>query len=84
MLRTGPWKLCYSHGSQAEFELYNLASDPGEFENRAGQLEHRNIQDKLFARINQLWDAERVTQEVITSQNERQLIRTIAADEGHF
>jgi len=84
MIRKGQWKLSYNHGDPPEFELYDLASDPGEFNNLAGRPEHREIQEKLFARINELWDAQKVTEEVIASQEERQMIRDLAAEDGLF
>jgi len=84
MVRKGQWKLCYNHGDPAEFELYALASDPGEFNNLAGRPEHRKVQEELFARINELWDAEKVTREVMASQEERQMIRDLAAEDRLF
>lgn len=84
MVRRGAWKLCYTHGDPPEFQLYDLASDPGEFDNLAGRPEHSETQERLFNRINQLWDAERVTQEVLASQQERYLIRNLAPEERLF
>jgi choline-sulfatase len=84
MIRRGPWKLCYGHGEPPELELYNLESDPGEFDNLAGRPEHREVQERLLSRLNQLWDAEKVTQEVLSSQEERYLIRNLAPEDGLF
>jgi len=84
MLRQGAWKLSYNHGDPAEFELYNLDSDSGEFNNLAGQSEYREVQERMFKRINELWDGEKVDAEVRVSQEERQLIREAAAEEYLF
>jgi choline-sulfatase len=75
MLRAGRWKLVYNHGSPPEFELYDLAEDPGEFTNRAGQDAYREIQESLFRRILREWDPEHINAAVIRSQRARQLIR---------
>jgi choline-sulfatase len=84
MLRSGQWKLCCSHGSPPEFQLYDLASDPGEFNNLAGRPEHRQVQERLFNRMNELWDGDRVTEEVLRSQRERHLIRNLGPKESPF
>jgi arylsulfatase A-like enzyme len=84
MLRQGQWKLCYGHGEPPEFELYNLASDPGEFENLAGRPMYREVQSRLLRRTSELWDGDRVTQNVLRSQRERALIRGVACEEHLF
>ena len=84
MIRQGKWKLCYNHAKPAEFELYDLETDPGEFNNLAGSPQHRDVQERLFKRINELWDGDKVAQEVMASQEERQFIRSLAPDDGLF
>ena len=84
MLRQGKWKLCYNHGEPAELELYDQEADPGEFHNLAGSLEHREVQERLFKRLTGMWDGEKVRAEVMTSQEERMLIRSVAPDDGLF
>ena len=55
MIRQGDWKLSYTQLDEPEFELYDLARDPGEFTNLAGQSETMAIQNRLFARIRDFW-----------------------------
>ena len=45
MVRLGDWKYHYCHGSSPQ--LFNLADDPGEWNNRAGDPECRDIEAKL-------------------------------------
>ena len=85
MVRQGRWKLCYSHGDPPALELYDLASDPGEFANLAGQFGYRDIQDRLFTRIMGLWrDPEQITGEVMLNQEERFRMRQVFGDAPLF
>lgn len=78
MVRQGDWKLCYTHLDEPEFELYDLARDPGEFNNLAGQSETMAIQDRLFERIRELWpDPDSLNQNILESQEERYLLREL-------
>ena len=78
MVRQGDWKLSYTHLDEPEFELYDLARDPGEFTNLAGQPETTAIQDRLFARIGDLWpDPDALAQAIRESQEERYLLREL-------
>ena len=78
MIRQGDWKLNYTHLDEPEFELYDLARDPGEFNNLAGQSETMAIQDRLYARIRDFWpDPDALTQNIMESQEERYLLREL-------
>ena len=78
MIRQGDWKLSYTHLDEPEFELYDLARDPGEFINLAGQSETMAIQNRLYARIRDFWpDPDALTQNIMESQEERYLLREL-------
>jgi arylsulfatase A-like enzyme len=85
MVRSGDWKLSYNHGEPPEFELYDLAADPGEFNNLAGQPAYQEVQDGLLARIMDIWkDPDSVTREVMASQEDRYLMRQVMGDAAPF
>ena len=85
MLRRGRWKLCYSHGEPPELELYDLETDPGEFTNLAYHPDHRGAQDELVTRIMALWgDPDKLTRQVVSSQEARALIRGVLGAEALF
>jgi choline-sulfatase len=84
MLRRGQWKLCYSYGNPAELELYDLKTDPGEFQNLADDPRHEEIKNSLLDAITDRWDGQRVDLMVKASQRERYLIRSIDPDNRYF
>ena len=56
MLRQGHWKMAYSHHAESpDVELYNLESDPGEFQNLADDGIHTAAQQRLASRIMEIW-----------------------------
>ena len=78
MLREGKYKLSYNHGDPPEFELYDLESDPGEFDNRADDPALREVRDHLLARILDKWgDADAMDAEIRASQKARYLMREV-------
>ena len=85
MVRQGNMKLSYSHGSPPEIELYNLDSDPGEFTNLAGHPDHQEAQERLVARVMEIWgDPDRLTQEIAVGQRARLMIREVQGDNAVF
>jgi arylsulfatase A-like enzyme len=85
MIRRGRWKLCYSHGTPPDIELYDLESDQGEFDNLADHAEHRAIRAELVARVMEIWsDPDRLTEEIVASQQSRKMIREVLGDSPIF
>ena len=85
MLRSGKWKLCYNHGCPPEWELYDLEADPGEFTNLAGQQTYGEVVDNLTERILEKWeDPDRLTREIVASQERRYLMRKVSEKEPLF
>ena len=79
MMRVGKWKLCYSHGHPPEWELYNLESDPDEFDNLAGQPAHQDVVEDLTRRILEKWvDPDRLEREIVNSQERRHLLHAVS------
>lgn len=78
MVRSGKWKFSYGHGAPPEMELYDLEADPGEFANLAGSPEHREVQERLLARVMEEWgDPDEFTARIADAQDERALIRRV-------
>jgi choline-sulfatase len=82
MLRSDKWKLCCGYGRPLELELYDLASDPGEFHNLAEDSRFHSERNALMGRLFQLWDGAEVDRRVRRSQQERAVIRSAAPEEG--
>lgn len=78
MLRRGRFKLNASLGEVSE--LYDLESDPGEFDNLAGHPDYAVILAELTRRLKELWDPEQLEQDVLRSQRQRRIIWDSALD----
>ena len=85
MVRRGRWKLCYSHSQPPELELYDLESDPGEFNNLAGDPAHSVVQQRLTARVMEAWgDPDELNRRIRNSQRSRLMIRQVLGDAPVF
>ena len=85
MVRRGQWKLCYSHSQPPELELYDLESDPGEFNNLAGDPAHSVVQQRLTARVMEAWgDPDELNRRIRNSQRSRLMIRQVLGDAPVF
>lgn len=85
MVRRGNWKLCYSHGDPPDLELYNLESDPGEFDNLAADLEYDSVRERLAAKAMAVWgDPDELDRRIKDSQRSRLMIRDVLGEEAIF
>jgi choline-sulfatase len=78
MLRRGRYKLIYSLGDSPQ--LYDVQSDPNEFNDLAGDAAYQSILEDLQAELLSHWDPADLEQRVRRSQKERMLIE--AATDG--
>ena len=85
MAREGNWKLCYSHGDPPDIELYNLDTDPGEFDNLASDAEYDSVRERLMAKVMDVWgDADELDLRIKVSQRSRLMIRDVLGEEAIF
>ncbi len=69
MVRRGPYKLNHYHGERSE--LYNLETDPNEFEDLIDKPEHATVIRELTEIALDGWDGQAICDRVIRSQQER-------------
>lgn len=72
MLRRGRYKYIYSQPDPEQ--LYDLAADPHELVNLAGQPGHEAVRQEFYNEVMRRWDLERLNQEIIASQRRRRLV----------
>ena len=73
MIKKGDFKYIYTHGYPEL--LYNLAEDPDELHNLAGQAALSELQAGLHAELLEGWDPEDIARRAIATQKERFLIQ---------
>ena len=76
MLRRGRYKLNYSLGDRPE--LYDIESDPHEFDDLSASPEHATILADLQEYLLAGWDPLAIEAQVLQSQRERLLIERAA------
>jgi choline-sulfatase len=76
MIRQGDWKLIYYHG--LEPQLFNLAEDPGELVDRAGDPACRTVRDELTGRILADWNPEWIASEMAALRADNRILRAWA------
>jgi choline-sulfatase len=72
MVRRGAWKLIHSPADPDQ--LFDLATDPLERDNRAGDPAAADVLAELRAEVAARWDLERIDREVHESQRRRRIV----------
>ncbi|MBM3888532.1 MAG: hypothetical protein FJ388_05325 [Verrucomicrobia bacterium] len=70
MLREGPWKIILHHGHDQP-QLFNLAEDPQEMNDRRDDPACAAVRERLLRRVREGWDGERMAK-AIKQVKERQ------------
>ncbi len=65
MIRKDQWKYCYYRDGHEE--LYNLAEDPGEWNNLASHETHRTVQEALRERVITFWSPEEYEERLLNT-----------------
>lgn len=73
MVREGDWKLTYYHGQPVQ--LFNLAEDPDEMHDRAGDPKCEEVRERLRTKVLDGWDPEWVKREIEDRQRELPILR---------
>jgi choline-sulfatase len=72
MIRSGSWKLIYSHGDAPQ--LFDLASDPEERNDLASDPRHAAVLERLNARVLDGWDPDLVAQRIRERRRDKDVI----------
>jgi choline-sulfatase len=72
MLRRGPYKLVHCPGDPDQ--LFDLAADPYELRNLAGEADAASVLERLQAELRARWDVDRLAEAVRASQRRRHLV----------
>ena len=85
MIRQGDYKLCYSYASEPELELYNLKSDPGEYNDLSQNSSFKTVVGELTALLLAIWNhPNEMDSKIRESQQTRLLIRKVLGDKAIF
>ncbi len=80
MVRLGDWKYIYCHRPKPQ--LFNLADDPGEWQNLAGQPECRAIEAQLQSFIHNNFDLDAIEAEVWGRLEQKRVVNAAMATNG--
>ncbi len=72
MVRYEEWKLNYDHGLRPQ--LFNLAEDPFETNDLAGDPAYASVRDELVARVLDGWDPDEVTRKLGLAQRDQRVM----------
>ena len=73
MIRRGNWKLNYFHGYDRP-QLFNLETDPGEWNDLADDPDYSRIRDALLVEVSADWSGETVLRTLETAQNDDRVL----------
>jgi choline-sulfatase len=72
MIRSGSWKLIYSHGDPVQ--LFDLRADPHERRDVAADPRHAAVRDRLTARVLDGWDPEHVAARIRERRRDKEIL----------
>ena len=81
MMREGRYKYTYIHGF--EDQLFDLESDPKEWDNLVHAPEHASLAESMRTRILDTFDPATMHEENLTSLRRRKLIAGVMTDQNH-
>jgi len=78
MVRDGRYKLCYYDGMRPQ--LFDLANDPDELEDLAGDPAHRGALDQLMTRLHEGWDPDSIRTALEARERDKAILRAWARE----
>lgn len=78
MFRRGDWKCTYYHGERPE--LFNLAGDPNEMQDRSGDPDAKTILDSMTSELLADWDPEALQADMDRCAATRELVNAAPRD----
>ncbi|MCZ6678379.1 MAG: sulfatase-like hydrolase/transferase [Candidatus Poribacteria bacterium] len=79
MIRRGPWKLNDYHGYDRP-QLFNLESDPGEWNDLGGDDSYADVRDELLAEVRAGWSGEEVLRTLEMAERDRQIFEKFSTN----
>jgi choline-sulfatase len=81
MIRQGNYKYIYIHG-YPDRQLFDLEADPGEWNNLAGDPERHEVQERMEARILELFNPDAIDAAIMESIAKRRLVKSAMQASG--